>query len=83
MPVRRRGLACRRAIELMTDYLEGALSANDRARLERHLAACPHCREYLVQITAIVEAAGHVEPDDLADETRRDLLALYRRSRVG
>jgi anti-sigma factor RsiW len=75
---RRRALVCRQAVSLMTDYLDGALDQRERARLEAHLADCPHCREYLAQIRATIAAAGHVEPDDLSPEALDDLVALYR-----
>jgi anti-sigma factor RsiW len=75
---RRRALVCRQAVELMTDYLEGALSGPDRARLEAHLARCPHCTEYLAQLRDVVAAAGRIEPDDLPDEAVDELVALYR-----
>ena len=63
----------------MTDYLDGALSGRDRARLEGHLAECPHCSEYLNQIRVTVAAAGRVEADDLAPEVLDELVSLYRR----
>ncbi len=62
----------------MTDYLEDALPARDRARLEAHFADCPHCAEYLAQIQDVIGAAGHVEPDDLPSGTVDGLVALYR-----
>ena len=74
----RRALVCRRAVALMTDYLEGALSGRDRARLETHLAACPHCSEYLAQLRAVVDIAGQVEPDDLDPAALDELVGLYR-----
>lgn len=79
----RRDLVCRQAVELMTDYLEGALSSRDRARLEAHLAGCPHCSEYLAQIRNVVGAAGQIEPDDLPPEAVDDLVALYESWRDG
>lgn len=75
---RHRALVCRRAVALMTDYLDDALSPRDRARLEDHLAACPHCGEYLAQMRAIVDAAGRVEPDDLPPDALDELVGLYR-----
>jgi len=74
---RRRDLVCRQAVELMTDYLEGALPEADRARLEAHLAGCPHCTEHLAQIRDVIGAAGRVEPDDLPPGAVDDLVALY------
>jgi anti-sigma factor RsiW len=80
---RRRALVCRQAVALMTDYLDNALSARDRTRLEGHLAACPHCSEYLAQIRATIDAAGHIEPEDLAPEALDELVGLYRSWREG
>ncbi|MGH8974558.1 MAG: anti-sigma factor family protein [Acidimicrobiia bacterium] len=80
---RRRGIVCQQAVELVTDYLEGALSPRDRARFEAHLAGCPHCTEYLEQIRATIAALGRIEPEELAPEARDDLVALYRSWRQG
>ena len=80
---RRRALVCREAVALMTDYLEGALDPPERARLEAHLAACPHCSEHLAQLRVTIDALGRVEPDVLPDEAIDELVALYRRWRSG
>jgi anti-sigma factor RsiW len=76
---RRRELVCRDAVALMTDYLDGNLSATDVARLEGHLSACPHCSEYLAQIRVTIDALGYVTPADLSDDAVNDLVSLYRR----
>jgi anti-sigma factor (TIGR02949 family) len=78
---RRRALVCRQVVELLTDYLDGALTARDRERLESHLADCPHCTEYLAQLRATIASAGSVAPDDLDPEVVDDLVALYHRWR--
>ena len=39
--------------------------------------------EYLAQIRAIIEAAGHVAPDDLPAEALDELVGLYRSWREG
>jgi anti-sigma factor RsiW len=41
------GMSCKELVELVTDYLEGALPADDAARFEGHLALCPPCVEYV------------------------------------
>ena len=51
---------------------------NDRARLEAHLAGCPHCSTYFEQIRQTLDAVGHIEPDDLPPEALDDLVSLYR-----
>ncbi|MGH9117233.1 MAG: anti-sigma factor family protein [Acidimicrobiales bacterium] len=76
---RRREIACRQAVELITDYLDGALSPRDRARFEAHLADCPYCVEYLNQLRATIAALGRLEAPPPADEVYDDLVALYRR----
>jgi anti-sigma factor RsiW len=74
---------CRQAVELVTDYLESALSRRDRRRFEAHLRACPNCTAYLEQIRITIALTGAVETDDLTPEAREDLSALYRRWRSG
>jgi anti-sigma factor RsiW len=76
---RRQELVCREAVELVTDYLEGALEERDRARLEGHLAACPHCSEYLAQMRRTLDLLGRIEPEALEPEVQDELVALYRR----
>jgi anti-sigma factor RsiW len=79
----RRGLACRQAVDLVTDYLEGALTGPQRRRFEAHLADCPHCPEYLAQMRAIIALSGIITPDDLTPHMRGELIRLYRRWRAG
>ncbi len=74
-------LVCREAVELVSDYLDGALSRRDRRRLERHLAACDACDAYLDQVRATIAASGRVSPDDLTPETLEGLVELYRQFR--
>jgi anti-sigma factor RsiW len=76
---RRRALVCREAVELITAYLDDALARHERARLEFHLADCPHCSEYLAQMRITVAALGRVEPEQLSDAALDDLVGLYRR----
>jgi anti-sigma factor RsiW len=77
----KRDLECRQAVDLVTDYLEGALSRRQRRRFEAHMRACPNCSAYLEQIQAVVEMSGSLEPDDLTPQARDDLINLYRRWR--
>jgi anti-sigma factor RsiW len=78
-----RDLACRQAVELVTDYLEGKLSRRQRRRFERHLRGCPHCTTYLDQIRSTVHLAGEIEAERLDPETRDGLIDLYRRFHAG
>jgi anti-sigma factor RsiW len=80
---RRRALVCRDAVALMAAYLDGALDDDDRARLEAHLAGCPHCSEYLAQLRVTISALGQAGPQDLPDHAVDELVVLYRRWRTG
>ena len=77
-----RVLVCQEVVELVTDYLEGALSTADQRRFEAHLAGCPHCTEYLAQIRETIRLAGRLAPQDLTPDMRTDLTDLYRRWRA-
>ncbi len=79
---RRRDIVCQQAVELVTDYLEGALSRADRRRFEAHLAGCPHCTEYLAQMRATIELTGNITTDDLTDQMQDEFIELYRRWRA-
>jgi anti-sigma factor RsiW len=79
---RSRELVCQEVVELVTDYLEGALSPADHRRFEAHLAGCPHCTEYLAQMRETIRLTGRVAPEDLSPEMRTDLTHLYRRWRT-
>ena len=71
-------LACREAVELVTDYLEGALPAAEVRRLERHLATCPGCTEYMQQMRTIAGSLGGLDEDSIPGEMRDGLIAAFR-----
>jgi anti-sigma factor RsiW len=71
-------LACREIVELVTDYLEGRMPAEERTRFEQHLAICSGCRTYLEQIRQTIAAVGAAREEDIAPAAREDLLRLFR-----
>ncbi|HYA67168.1 MAG TPA: zf-HC2 domain-containing protein [Acidimicrobiales bacterium] len=78
----KKDIACQEAVELVTQYLEGALPRRARRRFEAHLRSCPNCATYLEQIKLTIELSGSVEPDDLSPQARDELTELYRRWRA-
>jgi anti-sigma factor RsiW len=50
-------LSCQELVELVTDYLECALPAEQRARFDAHLSECPGCERYLEQMRATIALA--------------------------
>jgi anti-sigma factor (TIGR02949 family) len=71
-------LACIEEVELITDYLEGALPDRDRRRLERHLESCPGCTEYLEQMQMVAGSLGGLREEAIPPELRESLLASFR-----
>ena len=75
-------LTCRELVELVTDYLEDALSPVERARFEAHVARCEGCDRYVEQVRATVGLTRRTR----ALEQRPEIAALlaafrgYRRS---
>jgi anti-sigma factor RsiW len=74
-------LVCKQAVELMSDYVDGALPRRTRRRLERHLAGCDACNEYLEQLRATIAVTGSAAPEDLDPDVLDGLTDLYRRYR--
>jgi predicted anti-sigma-YlaC factor YlaD len=77
------GMTCKELVEVITDYLEGAMPSEDVARFEGHLGECPGCQIYLDQMRGTIKALGHVPPESLSDEAERTLLMAFRDWRYG
>lgn len=73
-------LSCQELVELVTDYLEGALSPAEARRFDEHVSACVDCTRYLEQLRATIEIAGTITTDDLSAEMERELLSVFARS---
>ena len=71
-------LTCQELVELVTEYLEGSLSAPARARFEEHLAMCAGCRNYLAQMRRTISALGRLSEESISPQARDDLLGVFR-----
>ena len=71
-------LSCQELVELVTAYLEGALSSVDRDRFEAHLAICQGCRNYLDQMRKTIALAGRLSEEAIPAEASRQLLEVFR-----
>jgi anti-sigma factor RsiW len=72
-------MACQELVEVVTDYLEGALGADDRRRFEAHLAECPFCTEYVEQMRTVAGTLrGLREGTGLSAGARDALLDAFR-----
>ncbi len=71
-------LTCQELVEIVTAYLEGALSPSACARFESHLARCTACRIHLDQMRKTVALLGHLPEESISDEARDQLLDAFR-----
>jgi len=71
-------LECREVVEVVTEYLEGAMAPGDRLRFDDHLALCADCQAYLEQMRTVVRVAGRPVADAVPPETMAGLLRAFR-----
>lgn len=71
-------MTCREVVELMTDYLEGALSATDRARFEQHMTGCDGCRAYLAQLRTARMLIGRLADEPVPEPLKAELMNAFR-----
>ena len=73
-----RALTCHEVIDLLTDYVEDALPAEERGRVEAHLATCDGCTAYLEQVRETIRLTGMLTEEQVPDEDKHRLLAAFR-----
>ena len=71
-------LTCRDLVECITDYLEGTLPAEDRARVDEHLMRCNGCTAYLDQMRRTIAITGKLGEEQIPDSLRDELLKAFR-----
>jgi anti-sigma factor RsiW len=71
-------VACQQVVELVTDYLEGALDEVMATEVEAHLGLCSGCAEYVHQMRATIRALGHVPVETLSEAAQVDLVRAFR-----
>jgi len=65
-------------VELVTAYLDGALSAAEAARFDAHLESCPGCAAYVAQFAQTINALGSLPPEELGEAALEPLLDAFR-----
>ncbi len=74
---------CLSLVEMVTDYLEGALTEQERAAVDAHLADCDGCSGYLEQMRTTIRLTGMLTEEQIPPEARRPLLDAFRSWRSG
>jgi anti-sigma factor (TIGR02949 family) len=71
-------VSCQEVVELVSDYLEQALTAEEAALFEQHLNFCEGCVWYVDQLRTTVETIGRIQEEDLPEQTRERLMTAFR-----
>ena len=72
------GLTCRELVELVTEYLEDALSPRQRARFEAHVSRCPGCGTHLDQMRQTLAVVGRLDEHTVEPAIMNSLLEAFR-----
>jgi predicted anti-sigma-YlaC factor YlaD len=76
-------MSCQELVELVNEYLEGALEPNDRARFEAHLDDCEGCLNYLNQMRTTIELIGQVTEESVPGPAMDELMKAFRSWKAG
>ena len=71
-------ITCQEVVELVTDYLDGALSPDMTSLFEQHLNFCEGCVWYVGELRTTVAAVGRIQEEDVPEHTREQLVAAFR-----
>jgi anti-sigma factor RsiW len=58
-------MTCEHLVDLVTAYLEGALTEPDRTRFDEHIAECPMCQDHLDRMRTIISELGALHERDI------------------
>ena len=76
-------LTCKEVVEIVNDYLEGAMSPLDRERFDQHLSICDGCTNYVEQMRETIRLTGMLEEDQVPADQRERLREAFRDWKTG
>jgi hypothetical protein len=71
-------LSCVELVEKITDYFEGALSAEEVKRIEDHLPVCDGCTGYVDQLRTVIRTSAWIDGPQRRDEADAAVLEIFR-----
>lgn len=75
------GVVCASGVELLMDYLEGAVPADLSAALEAHVAGCPRCTAFIASYRETPRILREATAAALPAELQESLQAFLRARR--
>lgn len=71
-------MACNQLVEIVTDYLDGTLAAEELARVRDHLASCDGCKAHIEQMRATVRVLRSGPEEEASPELANALADMFR-----
>jgi anti-sigma factor RsiW len=71
-------ITCRELVQLVTEYLDGALPAPEHVQFEQHLVLCTGCQNHLSQMRQTLRVLHRLPPEDLPEPVMGELLRTFR-----
>jgi anti-sigma factor RsiW len=71
-------ISCQEVVELVTDYVEQALPAEEASVFEQHLNFCDGCVWYVDQVRTTIDVVGELRAEDVPEETKSKLMTAFR-----
>ena len=76
-------ITCREFTELVTEYLEGAMTPEERTRFEAHMDECEGCTTYMDQMRVMLRTLVRTHAELAPRELREELVQSFRSWRAG
>ena len=76
-----RHIVCVSGVELLMEYMEGALGPDVRAAIEAHVAACPRCEAFIASYREMPRIMRDATTIEMPADLEASLLAALRAAR--
>ena len=76
-------LSCQEMIEVVTNYLDGAMPSDERQRFEHHLSYCAGCGTYVDQMRETISGLAELPQEKLSPQLQADLIEAFRDWKAG
>jgi anti-sigma factor RsiW len=71
-------ITCQELVEQVTEYLDGAMPAEEAELLEQHVNFCAGCEWYLDEMRRTIDTGRQLREEHVPDETLKPLLAAFK-----